>query len=69
MKTKYEVRIHFSEIDDHYIAEAPELPGAMADGSSHEEALKNLSAVIDEWIETAEAEGRDVPIPKALASR
>ncbi|SVC90321.1 uncharacterized protein METZ01_LOCUS343175, partial [marine metagenome] len=46
------------------VAEVPELAGCMADGSSHEEAVRNAHLMIDEWIATAKELGRDVPEPK-----
>jgi len=61
---KYEVIVYWSEDDETYIAEVPELPGCMADGSTYEEAIKNAQVVIAEWIETAKELGRDVPVPK-----
>ena len=61
---KYEVIIYWSSEDNAYVAEAPELPGCMADGKSYEEALKNIKTVIHEWIETANDLGRDIPKPK-----
>jgi predicted RNase H-like HicB family nuclease len=62
--SKYEVIIYWSEEDDAYLAEVPELPGCMADGSTYEEALKNAQVVIAEWIETAGSCGREIPAPK-----
>lgn len=50
---KYEIIIYWSKEDDTFIAEVPELAGCMADGSSYEEALKNVNVVIEEWIDTA----------------
>ncbi len=61
---RYKVIVYWSEEDEAYIAEVPELPGCMADGSTYEEALKNVQIVIDEWIETARSLGREIPIPK-----
>ena len=61
---KYEVIIYWSKDDQAYLAEVPELPGCMADGSSYQEALINVEAVIKEWIETARELGREVPEPK-----
>jgi len=61
---KYEVIIYWSEEDNAYIAEVPELPGCMADGKSYQEALKNVEIIINEWIETAKKIGRKIPKPK-----
>lgn len=62
--TKYEIIIYWSETDDCYIAEAPELPGCMADGKTRVEVLQNIETIISEWIETATAENRPIPVPK-----
>jgi len=61
---RYEVIIYWSEEDNAYIAEVPELPGCMADGATYEEALKSVKVIIDEWIETAKSMGREIPVPK-----
>ena len=64
MMTKYEMIIYWSEEDQAYIAEVPELAGCMADGGSYQEAVKNAERVIAQWIETAIELGRYVPEPK-----
>ncbi|MGH9814630.1 MAG: type II toxin-antitoxin system HicB family antitoxin [Candidatus Acidiferrales bacterium] len=64
MSPKYEVIIYWSDEDQAFIAEVPELPGCAADGKSHAEALRNVESVIEEWIETARDLGRPVPKPK-----
>lgn len=61
---KYEIVIYWSEEDDAFIAEVPELPGCAADGSTHVEALANVDVIIREWIETASELGRAIPEPK-----
>ena len=61
---KYELIIFWSELDQAFIVEVPELPGCMADGQSYVEALTNAEVVIREWIETAQELGRDIPTPK-----
>jgi predicted RNase H-like HicB family nuclease len=61
---KYEVILFWSDEDDAFIAEVPELPGCMADGESYQDALANVEVVIQEWIETAQALGRPIPEPK-----
>ena len=64
MNTKYEIIIFWSAEDNAFVAEVPELPGCMADGSSYQEALSNAEQIIQEWIDTAEDLGRSVPQPK-----
>jgi predicted RNase H-like HicB family nuclease len=61
---KYEVIVFWSEEDDLYIAEVPELIGCMADGSTYEEAIRNAQVIITEWIETAKELNREIPKPK-----
>ena len=61
---RYEVIIYWSSEDEAFIAEAPELPGCMADGATYRQALTNLGIAIREWIETAKELGRPVPEPK-----
>ena len=61
---KYEIILYWSNEDESYIAEAPELSGCMADGGTMAEALENINTVIAEWIETAKMLGRDIPEPK-----
>ena len=62
--TKYEIIIYWSEEDQAYIAEVPELPGCSANGATYDEAIKNVEVVISEWIETAQSLGRTIPQPK-----
>ncbi|MCG6552902.1 MAG: type II toxin-antitoxin system HicB family antitoxin [Candidatus Magnetominusculus sp. LBB02] len=62
--SKYEIIIYWSEEDEAFIAEVPELPGCAADGRSYQDALSNIEIIIDEWIETAKDSGRAIPQPK-----
>jgi predicted RNase H-like HicB family nuclease len=61
---KYEIVIYWSDEDEAFIAEVPELPGCVADGSTYQEALANVDVIIQEWIETARELGRAIPDPK-----
>ena len=61
---KYEIILYWSQEDDGYIAEVPELAGCMADGKTPVEAVKNAEVVIQEWLETAVRLGRPIPEPK-----
>ena len=53
MDLRYEIMIFWSETDDAFVAEVPELAGCMADGKTRQEALSNAERIINEWIETA----------------
>ena len=62
--TKYEIILYWSEEDQAFIAEVPELPGCAADGATRQDALANAEIVIAEWIETTRELGRAIPEPK-----
>ena len=62
--TRYEVIIYWSDEDEVFIAEVPELDGCMADGATYQEALANVEGVIQEWLDTAKELGRPIPEPK-----
>ena len=64
MSAKYEIIIYWSTEDNAYVAEVPELPGCMADGSGYQEALKTAEIIIQEWIDTACDLGRTIPEPR-----
>ena len=61
---KYEIIIYWSDTDQAFIAEVPELPGCAADGPTKAKALAAAERVAKEWIETARSLGRPVPEPK-----
>ena len=64
MAIKYEMIIYWSEDDDSFVVEVPELPGCMADGNSYEDAVANAKQIVEEWIETAKELGRPIPEPR-----
>lgn len=63
-KYRYEVILYWSDPDQAFIAEVPELPGCAADGPSYEAALEAAGGAIRDWIETARELGRPIPEPK-----
>lgn len=62
--SKYEIIIYWSEEDEAFIAEVPELAGCMADGETYQAALANAEVVTQEWVETAKELDRKIPEPK-----
>jgi len=61
---KYEIIIYWSDKDQLFIAEVPELPGCNAHGNTQIEALHNIEDAIDLWLETAREFDRPIPQPK-----
>jgi len=61
---RYKIIVYWSDDDQGFIAEVPELPGCAADGATYQEAIANAEVVIREWIETATELGRPIPQPK-----
>lgn len=61
---RYEVILYWSDPDQAFIAEVPELSGCAADGPTYEAALEAAGGAIREWINTARELGRPIPKPK-----
>jgi predicted RNase H-like HicB family nuclease len=61
---KYEIIIFWSNDDNAFVADVPELPGCMAHGNTYEEALLHAKEAIALWIETAKECGTKIPVPK-----
>ena len=61
---KYEIIIYWSDEDETFIAEVPELPGSMAHGGTQEMALKNVNEAIKLWLDIANEFGDPIPEPK-----
>lgn len=64
VENRYEIIIFWSDEDGSFVADVPELPGCMAHGASHAEALANAEEAVQLWIETAISLGRSIPQPK-----
>ena len=61
---KYEIILYWSNADDAFVAEVPELPGCMAHGNTQEAALENINQAIALWINTAKEFGDLIPESK-----
>ncbi|MDQ2856901.1 MAG: type II toxin-antitoxin system HicB family antitoxin [Acidobacteriota bacterium] len=62
---KHKIIIYWSNEDQVFIAEVPELSGCMARGTTHESALANAHEAIRLWIDTAWKSDQLVPESKA----
>ena len=61
---KYEIIMYWSNEDDAFVAEVPELPGCAAHGDTHETALAEVKQAMDLWVDTAREFGDPIPEPK-----
>ena len=61
---RYEIIIYWSNEDEVFIAEVPELPGCMAHGDTEETAIQNIKEAMQLWIDTAREFGDPIPEPK-----
>ena len=64
MSQKYEIILYWSDDDQVFIAEVPELPGCLAHGDTQQTALQNVNDAIALWLDTARQLGRPLPQPK-----
>jgi predicted RNase H-like HicB family nuclease len=64
---KYEVIIYWSNEDQVFVAEVPELPGCMVHADTKADALANADEAMQLWLDTAQEFGD--PIPEAKGQR
>jgi predicted RNase H-like HicB family nuclease len=62
--SKYEVIIYWSDEDQVFVADVPELAGCSAHGDTQETALASAQEAILLWIDSAKEFGDPVPQPK-----
>ncbi len=60
----YHINIFYSEEDEGYIADIPDLEFCSAFGETPAEALAELELARDAWLEAARAEGKPIPEPR-----
>ena len=64
---RYTIMIQYDDVDNIYIASVPELQGCMAHGKTPEDALREVSVVLEMFMEEAAEMGRQLPSPKLFA--
>ncbi len=60
----YHINIFYSEEDEGYIADIPDLKYCSAFGDTPVEALQEVLVAKSVWLEAARAEGKPVPLPR-----
>ncbi len=65
MNSRYHIEVKQLPLDDGggFLAWVPDLPGCASDGETRSEALSNVTAAIEEWIDEATRLGRSIPSP------
>ena len=60
----YHINIFYSEEDEGYIADIPDLKFCSAFGETPEEALREVLIARSAWLEATRAEGKPIPVPR-----
>jgi predicted RNase H-like HicB family nuclease len=60
----YHINIFYSEEDEGYIADIPDLVHCSTFGETPEEALAQALIARQAWLDAAKKEGRSIPSPK-----
>ena len=60
----YHINVFYSEEDEGYIADIPDLQSCSAFGETPEEALQEVLKAKQAWLEAARASGKPIPEPR-----
>ncbi|MGG6269795.1 type II toxin-antitoxin system HicB family antitoxin [Leptolyngbya sp. AN03gr2] len=60
----YHINVFYSEEDEGYIADIPDLKFCSAFGETPEEAVREVEIAKAAWLEAAKSAGKPIPEPK-----
>ncbi len=60
----YHINVFYSEQDNCYVADIPDLKFCSALGSTPEEAVREVEKAKRAWLKTAEEQGKPIPEPQ-----
>jgi predicted RNase H-like HicB family nuclease len=60
----YHINVFYSEEDEAYIADIPDLKYCSAHGETPEEALREVLIAKDAWLSVAHEKGLEIPEPR-----
>jgi predicted RNase H-like HicB family nuclease len=60
----YHINLFYSEDDDGYIADIPDLQSCSAFGETPEQALQEVLKAKEAWLEAAHISGKPIPEPR-----
>ena len=61
----YHINLFWSDEDNLWIADVPDLRGCITHGRTRAEAIKNAAEAIEGWLETARDARFDIPQPRS----
>lgn len=64
MDKRYHINLFWSQRDECWVADVPDLKPCSAFGDTPEEALAEAQVAMEGWIETALAHGMPIPEPR-----
>lgn len=64
MMKDYHINIFYSDRDQGYIADIPDLKACSAFGETPAQALTEVLAAKESWLKSAKANGKPVPLPE-----
>ena len=64
--TGYRIEVYWSDEDQCWIADVPDLPTCTAHGPTPHEAVAEVEIAAEAWLEAAKATGRAIPKPSAV---
>ncbi|MCA1673095.1 MAG: type II toxin-antitoxin system HicB family antitoxin [Actinobacteria bacterium] len=68
MNPGYRIEVFWSDEDEVWVADVPDLPMCSAHGLTPHEAVGEVEQAVEAWFDAARATGRPVPKPSSRAA-
>ncbi len=69
MPVAYPINVFWSDEDEAWVADVPDLDFCSAVGDTPHEAVSDVEVAIEVWLEAARSSGRPIPSPSVHAVR
>jgi predicted RNase H-like HicB family nuclease len=67
--TPYPIEVYWSDEDEVWVADVPDLPYCTSHGATPHEAVAEVEQAVAAWLDVAAATGRPIPKPSLRAAR
>ena len=64
MEHRYHINVFWSQRDECWVADVPDLKSCAAFGDSPEEAIAEARSAVNGWLDSARGEGLPIPKPR-----